>query len=98
MSEDDEFDGGSVSRLSTTSGTEDGEEDQSLDRIRMLMLNYYGNEGEDDEDEENEEDRMHDLDGESFDLDSYFQDMLKSNDLSTLLRRSSEIKKENQLI
>eukprot|EP00505_MAST-04D_sp_SCG-Rhode-Island_P004348 Stramenopile-MAST_4_protein_4348 len=96
MSEDDEFDVGSVSRLSTTSGTEDGEEDQSLDRIRMLMLNYYGNEGEDDEDEENEEDRMHDLDGESFDVDSYFQDMLKSNDLSTLLRRSSEIKKENQ--
>ena len=51
MSEDDEFNVGSVSRLSTTSGTEDGEEDQSLDRIRMLMLNYYGNEGEDDEDE-----------------------------------------------
>ena len=65
---DDNFNEASfMSRMSSTT-TENEEDDQGLDRIRMLMLNYYGNEGFNDE-EEDEETKMNDIDGENFDVD-----------------------------
>ena len=66
-----------MSRMSSTT-TENEEDDQGLDRIRMLMLNYYGNEGFDEDEEEDEEAKMHDIDGENFDVDVYLNNLLKT--------------------
>ena len=94
---DDEFNTSNLSRLSTAD-TEDTEDNQSLDRIRMLMLNYYGNDVGEEEDEEDEEAKKVDLDGEGFDVDVYLQNMLRTETLHSLLTQNAKIKKETQTL
>ena len=86
-----------MSRMSSTT-TENEEDDQGLDRIRMLMLNYYGNEGFDEDEEEDEEAKMHDIDGENFDVDVYLNNLLKTETLPNLLKRSEELRKETRTL
>ena len=86
-----------MSRMSSTA-TEHDEDDQGLDRIRMLMLNYYGNEGFDEDEEEDEEAKMHDIDGENFDVDVYLHNLLKTETLPNLLKRSEELRKETRTL
>ena len=86
-----------MSRMSSTA-TEHDEDDQGLDRIRMLMLNYYGNEGFDEDEEEDEEAKMHDIDGENFDVDVYLHNLLKTETLPNLLKRSEELRKETKTL
>ena len=94
--EEDEFNTSALSRLSTAD-TEDTEDNQSLDRIRMLMLNYYGNEGPEDE-EEDDEAKKNDLDGDGFDVNVYLQSMLRTETLNSLLTQSAKLKKETQTL
>ena len=94
---DDNFNEASfMSRMSSTT-TENEEDDQGLDRIRMLMLNYYGNEGFNDE-EEDEETKMNDIDGENFDVDVHLQNLLKTETLPNLLQRSMDLRKETRTL
>ena len=94
---DDNFNEASfMSRMSSTT-TENEEDDQGLDRIRMLMLNYYGNEGFNDE-EEDEETKMNDIDGENFDVDVHLQNLLKTETLPNLLQRSMNLRKETRTL
>ena len=95
--EEDEFNMSNMSRLSTAD-TEDTEDNQSLDRIRMLMLNYYGNEVTEDDDEEDEEAKKADLDGDGFDVDVYLQNMLRTETLKSLLTQNAKLKKETQTL
>ena len=85
-----------MSRMSSTT-TENEEDDQGLDRIRMLMLNYYGNEGFND-DEEDEETKLNDIDGENFDVDVHLQNLLKTETLPNLLQRSMDLRKETRTL
>ena len=63
----------------------------------MLMLNYYGNEGFDEDEEEDEEAKMHDIDGENFDVDVYLNNLLKTETLPNLLKRSEELRRKPEL-